>query len=942
MATPSRWQQIEALYHEVLAQPPDLRTSYLERAAGGDTTLSEQVRSLVECSGETGELLSPSAINEAVQRARASGLFPVATLVAPSATSRRWLSLQTFLAGAPRWIILVAGIAIVKILLSIGVILVRSASLAGPPFPPRLLLPAATTIAYGAVGGALVVTGRADPRCVELGAFLLLVASAFADAPVAGGGWLDPLRSFMSIVRVDALMPVFFWLFVRDFPFRAPLGRFFRVPMLAARVSLFVGLGLWALNVVHEVSRVTGAAVLTAWTTPFYRAAPGSFYWVILSMLSLPAAPLLIARARHVSAEERRRVMLFVGAVVAGLVPLAMDLVRRPTRASVIVAIAFLSVPFTTAYSVLVARVADLQVIFRAALQYALARATLLTLVAAPLAWMVWVVFDNRAATVQELIVGRSGGALLIASATSLLALRLRARTIRTIDRRFFREQYDAEQILRDLVDSCRQTRSARDLAALLASEIDRALHVHRILVLERQPDSSTFSVVDGSMRPLTASTTLLHMVATARDALDVEADESRSMRAALSIDEQAWLLDCDARLLLPLKTSAGAVVGLLTLGPKRSELPYSVRDRRLLGSVGSAGGLLIERGQAAGSDASVNYAPTDESALECPACGRVSSADTPPCPCGVPRVDAAVPHVLGQKFRLEQRIGAGGMGVVYRALDLTLNRVVAIKTLPAAGPTDTWRLKREARAMARVTHPHLALILGAESWRGRPLLVVEYLAGGTLADKLAAGPLALHDVVSLGVVLADVLDALHTVGLLHRDVKPSNIGYTAAGSIKLLDFGLARRFDEGEEAVMDADSHPSSLDATGMQRSGPNLVVGTPAYMSPEAIRGVSPDASFDIWALSVVLFEAATGINPFHADSIAGIWARIGHPDRSHLRAGVSALPPDVGDFLCGALAAVKSDRPATARELKYRLAALRLPAAAITISGTSAVSN
>ena len=181
---------------------------------------------------------------------------------------------------------------------------------------------------------------------------------------------------------------------------------------------------------------------------------------------------------------------------------------------------------------------------------------------------------------------------------------------------------------------------------------------------------------------------------------------------------------------------------------------------------------------------------------------------------CGVPRpadaragsetTCAALPLFVQGKFRLERLVGAGGMGVVYLAVDMVLDRHVAIKTLPSLRSESVERLHREARTMARVLHPNLALIYGTEQWRGTPMLIVEYLEGGTLRDWIRRGPVPYAEVVDLGIVLADALDSVHASGVLHRDVKPSNIGYTSDRRPKLLDFGLALldRAPDGDSAT--------------------------------------------------------------------------------------------------------------------------------------------
>ena len=170
-------------------------------------------------------------------------------------------------------------------------------------------------------------------------------------------------------------------------------------------------------------------------------------------------------------------------------------------------------------------------------------------------------------------------------------------------------------------------------------------------------------------------------------------------------------------------------------------------------------------------------------------------------------------------------------MGVVYLGRDTALGREVALKTLPALRDGSVTRLRDEARAMAALNHGSLATIYGLEVWRRTPVLVVEYLAGGTLAERLAHGPLPRADLLSLGIRLAEALTYMHERGLVHRDVKPGNIGVTSDGLMKLLDFGL-------------------SADA--------GIPAGTPAYLPPEALDGALPDAAVDLWALSTVLLHA------------------------------------------------------------------------------------
>jgi serine/threonine protein kinase len=203
-------------------------------------------------------------------------------------------------------------------------------------------------------------------------------------------------------------------------------------------------------------------------------------------------------------------------------------------------------------------------------------------------------------------------------------------------------------------------------------------------------------------------------------------------------------------------------------------------------------------------------------------------------------------------------------MGVVYHARDLNLGRSVAIKTLPRVTPERAAQLRREARAMATVTHTNLAVIYDIDTWRGIPFLVQEFLEGGTLALKLAAGPLPIREALDLAQTLAGALDYLHRAGMIHRDVKPSNIGFSAAGVIKLLDFGLARLSKRTED-----ENGPTTTQTlepeSGLHWSSDGAMVGTLLYMSPEALSREAPSPFFDLWSLSVVLYECLTAARPF-----------------------------------------------------------------------------
>jgi serine/threonine-protein kinase len=293
------------------------------------------------------------------------------------------------------------------------------------------------------------------------------------------------------------------------------------------------------------------------------------------------------------------------------------------------------------------------------------------------------------------------------------------------------------------------------------------------------------------------------------------------------------------------------------------------------------------------------------------------------------------VPYVLPGKFRFERRIGIGGMGVVYRGSDLALGRSVAVKTLRRVSPEDAMRLRREARTAAAVAHPHLAAVYNMETWQGTPMLVMELLEGGTLAQRFEGGTLTVFETVELGIAMTDALAHLHAADILHRDIKPSNIGYTRNGVPKLMDFGIARlMFDLRGEGDLDdgAGLDDSALlpAALGNSTPSPNTfsrqLVGTLSYLSPEALSHRQADVSFDLWGLAIVLYECLLGRKVFTGPDVRQLINRIKSgrvPDFSQV---CPDYDPVLGDFFRAALHPSLPRRPASALDMKRRLMEVR----------------
>ncbi len=225
--------------------------------------------------------------------------------------------------------------------------------------------------------------------------------------------------------------------------------------------------------------------------------------------------------------------------------------------------------------------------------------------------------------------------------------------------------------------------------------------------------------------------------------------------------------------------------------------------------------------------------------------------------------------------YQLHERVGAGGMGEVYRARDTRLQRDVAVKILPeafAADSTRRARFEREALVLASLNHPNIATIHGFEDADGIHALVMELVDGETLADRVARGPVPVSEALAIARQIADALDAAHERGVVHRDLKPANIKLTSSGLVKVLDFGLAKAV-AGDEAGPDA---PNAATITAIA-THEGLIVGTPAYMSPEQMRGQPVDKRTDIWAFGCVLYEMITGRAAFARQTISDTIAAI-----------------------------------------------------------------
>ena len=228
-------------------------------------------------------------------------------------------------------------------------------------------------------------------------------------------------------------------------------------------------------------------------------------------------------------------------------------------------------------------------------------------------------------------------------------------------------------------------------------------------------------------------------------------------------------------------------------------------------------------------------------------------------------------------RFAVLSQLGAGGMGEVYRARDDQLQREVALKILPpafAADPDRLARFRREALVLAALNHPNIAQIYGIEDAGGAFALVLELVDGPTLADRIAQGPIEVREALRIALQIALALEAAHGQSIIHRDLKPANVKVRADGTVKVLDFGLAKALaPEGAAVSADAMNSPTITNrATGL-----GVILGSAAYMAPEQAKGKAVDKLADIWSFGVLTFEMLTGRRLFRGDDVSDTLAEV-----------------------------------------------------------------
>ena len=770
---------------------------------------------------------------------------------------------------------------------------------------------------HAASAGLLLLAGRRDRRTWLLGAYFLFKA-AIAPSHMLPAFWGQlppadlaqpsvwdlsaPTQAFLLVFAYPlafAISPVFLWAFAGEYPRVRRRTTFDDCARRMVPLSAAIGCAMCAALAAVYLAGAVGVAV------------GGAVYIAVLdatiatpNVLAVAAVVVVALRANAAPAGERRRVVVFSAGFMMWMgIATVYDLVEALAPGSWVGNYESGSAPALIQplrfpgmvllwYSVLAGRVPHPREVIHAGCRRVLLRPGLLGLAVAALAAATgWLLASRPERAVGEIVADPLTLSLFATGGTLLLVVLGRERLLRQLDAWIYPETVGQRQLLATAVATLASVERMSSIRRTVTRAVRRGCGSPSTLLAAAE--THDFRAPDAAVAPLPRTSAIVHLLETGGGSLRVHPSDGKSCFDLLPPEEAAWVEESAADVIAPVPGPGAEVAGVLVVGRRFDDRIVRDVDVPFLEVLAGVAGQAAARLRLLrGTEARRSEAPP---ALECPVCGCVTGADeSPVCGCGPAYEEAEGPRLLAGKFRLARRLGAGGAGSVYLARDVRLDRDVAVKTLAGTSLLRLRGLKREAWAMARVAHPAVAQIHGVEFWRGRPFLVMELLLGGTLSDRLREGPLAAGRAVAVTLDLADALAALHRAGYVHGDVKPSNIGLTADGSPKLLDFGLAR----------------GARDAT--------VAGGTLRYLSPEVLDGRPAGEADDVWSLCVVLSETVSGEHPFAGGDDGAVADRIRH---RRLRPG---LPPArssedqsaVAAFAASVLTAPRPARPATAR--------------------------
>jgi len=728
------------------------------------------------------------------------------------------------------------------------------------------------------LGAAIMIAfRRPDSMLARVGAWFLATASVSSVVvlPGSAAAWRHLPPALGALLWAPALstvvLPAIFFTFFAQFPKSEMVkGWMWAVAWLPAAAQLG-GIGRFLYATVYHPHFAMGM-------TPYW------FLTVYLAVaLGYLGGGILIqaANCRRLEGANDRRCacMLALGATAGwaavapivvldwrgGASSLAPAFFSAP--AAVVSAALFLACVALLSYTLLRKRVFGFSVMIRQGLRYALARRFLVSIAPAAGALLLADLLLHGSQPLIEILEAR-GWAYAALAGVALFAQSRRERWLESLDRRFFRESYDAKRLLIEVAEMVRQATALEQVAPRVVARIEAALHPGFASLMVRgnaEPDYRSIAAAPAGHAPppLPAGSKLASLLRVLGKPIELTLT-SGWLREQLPAQDADFIRRAHIDLLVPVATGASGKEAILAMGAKRSEEPYTDEDRDLLAAIAASLAVLADRPTPGGAVVS-----EANSFCECPSCGACYDSAVENCAKeGASLTRRSVPRLLVGRYRLEKRLGGGGMGTVYEAIDLALDRRVAAKMIHdhMVGSADAAeRFRREARAAAAFSHPNIVTVHDFGIVAGtRAFLVMELLKGVSLREELReTRHLSPERVLFILQGVCDAVGAAHRRQLIHRDLKPENI-FLARGEggeiPKVLDFGVAK-------SLRPATS--SEAETLTLAETGTGILVGTFPYMPPEQLLGEQPQPRWDLWALAVVTYEMLTGSHPFPTGS-------------------------------------------------------------------------
>lgn len=759
--------------------------------------------------------------------------------------------------------------------------------------------------------GLFVAFRRPHDPAARMGAWVLATASVAFGFP---DGWAATWRHLPGLLGLllwipqtsrfvaDAILLTFFTVFPR---------RIFspRWPWLLIWTPALAFVPWRVLGMYRVIYQPGHATDVPAWV--FSAISLRSALYVMGSLVVL-----ILSYRRVEDANQRRRVRVVLTGVMASALGVVGWVAIGAGRSvaswllalQALLYLLWLAFPVSFAYAILRHRLFDLGVMIRQGLQYAVARGALLSLVPVLVAVMFGDALLHGEQPLLEIVRAR-GWVYGTLGALALLAHARRRQWLSELDRRFFRERYDAQRLLGEVAEEVREAGSFERVAPRVVARIEVALHPEFVALMVHEPREASYrslAAAPSGQAPasLPAESKLLALLRVLGKPLEVTLTESGWLKQQLPHEETDFLRQARIELVVPVAIDQNGREALLALGAKRSEEPYTREDQDLLVAIAASLALLLEK-------PAPEVVRVSEAFEECPECGTCYDTRAGRCTQeGANLVPTRLPRLLAGRYRLERRRGRGGMGAVYEAVDTALERRVAVKVIrdDLVGSMEAAeRFRREARAAASFTHPNVVTVHDFGVAAGtRAFLVMELLEGLTLREELKRQKrFEPPRTVAILRGVCEAVEAAHRRLLVHRDLKPDNIFLVRAetGEIpKVLDFGIAKFLPTDTQATAD---------------TGTGQLVGTIAYMSPEQWLGQPVDAAWDLWALAIVAYEMLTGAQPFAggvtpADWQVALLAGRFTPVARHL----PEAPAQWQEFFARAFALERERRPGSAR--------------------------